>query len=378
LALELPDSATLARLSGDEFAFLLPGGSTDTASGFAKRILRTLEKPLQIGNVALDVGASLGIAVAPAHGMEAELLQRRADVAMHVAKSRRSGYMFYSSDQDIHSRDRLQLAADLRRSIERGELRLHYQPIISLRTGQIEEAEALVRWKHPDRGMVPPSDFIPLAEDTGMIVPIGRWVLDQACRQVVAWRSRYPSARLLRVGVNISARQFQHTDVPAEVRLVLQQTELDASSLKLEITETSAMTDPELSIASLWLLKGMGVQLAIDDFGTGYSSLSYLKRFPADTLKIDKVFVDGLGVHPEDSAIVAATIAFARAVGLTTTAEGVENADQLAELKQLGVDRVQAYYCSKPLTAAQMEALLRSSANLIEVHGMDATSVRAA
>jgi diguanylate cyclase (GGDEF)-like protein len=366
LAAQLPLSATLARLSGDEFAIVLPGASADTAAGTADRLLRTVEQPIQLDEMTVAVSASIGIAVAPHHGTDADLLQRRADIAMHVAKARRGDYAVYAPDQDMHGRDRLELAADLRRAIERHELRLHFQPIVSLHTGRIEEVEALVRWQHPTRGLIPPAHFIGLAEDTGMILPIGRWVLEEACRQTVEWRSRFPRARSLVMSVNISACQFEHSDVPGEVKAVLQQTGLDARALKLEITESVAMADPELSIASLWLLKGMGVGLAIDDFGTGYSSLGYLKRFPADTLKIDKVFIDGLGIHPEDSAIIAAAIAFAHAVGLSTTAEGVEEADQLASLRQLGADRVQGFYCSRPLTAEQFEDLLESNRSLLE------------
>jgi diguanylate cyclase (GGDEF)-like protein len=364
LANALPRSAMVARLSGDEFAIVLPGANADIASQAAEHVLRTVEQPVQLDEVSVDVSASIGIAVAPEHGTDAELLQRHADVAMYVARSRRADYALYFPEQDMHSRERLELAADLRRAVERGELRLHYQPIVSLHTGRIEEAEALVRWQHPTRGLVSPGQFIPLAEETGMIVPLGRWVLEEACRQAVAWGARYPAARSLMMSVNLSARHFQYGDVPSDVTAVLERTGLDPKWLKLEITESVAMTDPELSIAALWLLKGMGVHLAIDDFGTGYSSLGYLKRFPVDTLKIDKVFIDGLGVHPEDAAIVAATIAFAHAVGLSTTAEGVEHADQLAHVRELGVDRVQGYYCSKPLPADSFADLLGSGWSL--------------
>jgi EAL domain-containing protein (putative c-di-GMP-specific phosphodiesterase class I) len=212
--------------------------------------------------------------------------------------------------------------------------------------------------------MVPPSQFISLAEETGMILPIGRWVLEEACRQAVTLRTCCPAAKELVMSVNLSARQFHYADVPSEISSVLQQAGLEPAGLKIEITESIAMGDAERSIAALWLLKGMGVHLAIDDFGTGYSSLGYLKRIPADTLKIDKVFIDGLGVHPEDSAIVAATVAFAHAVGLTTTAEGVETAEQLALVRQLGADRMQGYYCSKPLPAEQLADLLASEWSL--------------
>ena len=295
MARELPASATLARLSADEFAVLLVEADAASAVDTAGAILRALEQPLQVEDMTVDVSASVGIALAPDHGTDADLLFRRADIAMRVAKRRRGDVAIYTSGWDVHSLDRMQLAADLRRAVERGELRLHYQPIVSLQSGYIEEVEALVRWQHPLRGLIPPTQFIPLAEDTGMIVPIGRWVLEEACRQAVAWRSSFAAAESLVMSVNLSARQFQHTDVPSDVRTILDATGLDPWALKLEITESVAVDDAEMGLASLLLLKGIGVQLAIDDFGTGYSSLAYLKRIPADTLKIDKAFVDGLG-----------------------------------------------------------------------------------
>jgi diguanylate cyclase (GGDEF)-like protein len=364
LEVALPPAAMLARLSGDEFAVLLPGADASTATQFAAALLDRLDQPLQVEDLTVDVGGSIGISIAPEHGTEADLLQRRADVAMYSAKSRRNDYAIYTPDQDKHSRHRLELASDLKRAIERGELRLHYQPIVSLRTGRMEEVEALVRWQHPTRGLISPSEFIPLAEETGAILPIGRWVLDEACRQAAEWRADYSAAASLTMSVNLSARQFQHVDVTDEVRAALQQSGLDPRYLKLEITESVAMVDPELSIASLWVLKGLGIRLAIDDFGTGYSSLGYLKRFPADTLKIDKVFIDGLGMNPEDGAIVAAAIAFARAVGLSTTAEGVEHSEQLEHLRELGADRVQGYLCAKPLPARDIAGLLSAPRRL--------------
>jgi diguanylate cyclase (GGDEF)-like protein len=365
LVQELPPSGTLARLSGDEFAVLLPDVRAEQAVRVAERLQGALKRSVEVQEVRLDATASIGIAVAPEHGADADLLQRRADVAMYVAKRSGGDYALYSPDQDEHSRDRLELAADLRRAVERGELRLHYQPIVSIDTGRMEEVEALLRWQHPQRGLVPPGQFIPLAEETGIIIQIGRWVFEEAARQAVAWTTSHPSARSLVMSVNVSARQFAHTDVPAEISDVLRKTGLDPRMLKLEITESIAMGDAELNIAALWLLKGMGLRLAIDDFGTGYSSLSYLKRFPVDTLKIDKAFIDGLEVHAEDTALVAAIIAFAHAVGLSTTAEGVEHLEQLAKLRELGADRVQGYYCSKPLPAEALEELLRTPGPLL-------------
>jgi diguanylate cyclase (GGDEF)-like protein len=357
LAAELPVSATLARLSADEFGVLVFGADAAASTGLAQALLRALEQPLQVQDITVDVSASIGIALAPAHGLDADLVFRRADIAMRVAKRRRGDVAVYAPGWDVHSPDRMQLAADLRRAVQRGELRLHYQPIVSLRSGLIEEVEALVRWQHPLRGLISPADFIPLAEETGLIVSIGRWVLEEACRQAVAWRAAFSVAESLVMSVNLSARQFQHTDVPADVAAVLLATGLEASALKLEITESVAVDDAELGLASLALLKTVGVQLAIDDFGTGFSSLGYLKRIPADTLKIDKGFIDGLVTDAQDAAIVAAIIAFARGVGMSTTAEGVEKLEQLLRLRQMGADRVQGYYCSRPLPAERIDAL---------------------
>jgi diguanylate cyclase (GGDEF)-like protein len=366
IALELPSSATLARLSSDEFAVLLVDADAASAADTARTILRALEQPLQVQDVTVDVSASIGIAIAPDHGIDADLVLRRADIALRVAERSRGDFAIYTHGWDVHSPDRMQLAADLRRAVERGELRLHYQPIVSLRSGLIEEVEALVRWQHPLRGLIQPGQFIPLAEETGMIISIGRWVLEEACRQAVYWRSSFKASESLVMSVNLSARQFQHTDVSSDVSAVLKLTGLDPRALKLEITESVAVDDAELGLASLRLLKEIGVQLAIDDFGTGYSSLGYLKRIPADTLKIDKGFIDGLGVNPEDSAIVAAIIAFARGLGISTTAEGVEEAEQLVHLRRLGTDRVQGFYCSKPLPADQIEALFRRPRSCLE------------
>jgi EAL domain-containing protein (putative c-di-GMP-specific phosphodiesterase class I) len=343
-----------------------PFAALEEADAMARHLMVVLGEPFALEQYDVSVGASVGIAAYPDHGADPDTLLRRADVAMYVAKRSGLGRAVYAMEQDEHSRDRLELTADLKRAIEQGELRLHYQPIVSLKTGRMEEVEALVRWQHPKRGLVPPSVFIPIAEETGVIVQIGRWVLEEACRQAVIWQERYRAGRSVVMSVNISARQVHQTDFPAEVKEVLRATGMDPRSLKLEITESVAMENAERNIATLWLLKGMGIRLAIDDFGTGYSSLGYLKRFPVDTLKIDKVFVDGLGVHPEDSAVIAAIIAFAHAVGLSTTAEGVEEAGQLAHLQKLRADRIQGYFCSKPLPAEALNELLRAPSPLLE------------
>jgi|SRR5579864_1500252 len=356
----VPEHATVARLAGDEFAVLLPQCGVVSACAMAGRLLDAIAQPLALDEIAVALTARMGIAMAPEHGTDAGLLSRRADVAMYAAKDARADYVVFSPEHDIQTRERLELSTDLKGAVERDELSLVYHPVVSLQTGRVVELEALVRWQHPSRGPIPPSVFVPLAEETGSIHAIGRWILDEACAQAAAWRSQIPAADSLVINVNVSARQFQQASVVSDVQDVLERTGLDPGALKIEITETVAMEDPELSIASLWLLKNMGVHLAIDDFGTGYSSLGYLKRFPVDTLKIDKVFVDGLGLHAEDEAIVAATLAFARAVGLSTTAEGVESVEQLRLLTQLGVDRIQGYLCARPLPPEQVPSVLTS------------------
>ena len=230
-----------------------------------------------------------------------------------------------------------------------------------METGQIQELEALVRWAHPTRGMIPPSSFIPLAEETGVIGAIGRWVLEEACRQAAEWRKALPAAASLVISVNLSARQMEHEGLVEEVGALLASCGLDPSALKLEITESAMMGNVERSIAMLWMLKHLGVRLAIDDFGTGYSSLGYIKRIPADTLKVDKIFVDGLGIHAEDRAIIATIVEFARSVGMTTTVEGVEDEHQFALIRELQADRVQGFYFSRPLAAADVPAALANS-----------------
>jgi diguanylate cyclase (GGDEF)-like protein len=351
-------TATLARWSDSEFAVLLPAADARQAELTARTLLQAVEQPLEIDGLTLEVVARVGIAVAAEHGSDVEDLQRQAEFATHIARSQSAPYAFYCPEADFRQRDRMELAADLKRAVERDELSLVYQPIVSLASGRIVEVEALVRWQHPRRGRVSPAEFIPIAEETGTILEIGRWVLLRACTDALRLRAAGGSHADLVMSVNVSGRQFQQADVAADVDSVLVQTGLDAAGLKVELTESASMANPEVTIAAMWNLRGMGVRLAIDDFGTGYSSLGYLKRFPIDTLKIDKGFVDGLGVHPEDEAIVAATMAFAHAVGLSTTVEGVETLEQLHIIGELGADRIQGYLVSKPVSVDELSELL--------------------
>jgi predicted signal transduction protein with EAL and GGDEF domain len=351
---------TAARLGGDEFILLLED-LDDPADAVAvvEHFLKRLQEPFQIGGREVAVGASIGVAFTAAEGLLPEDLLRQADVAMYAAKARGRGhYILYDPSMDAYPRERLELEADLRRALERGELLLYYQPIVELATGRIAGVEALLRWHHPERGLVAPAQFIPLAEETGLIVPIGRWVLHEACRQAQAWRQRYPAAPPLVVSVNLSGRQFQHPCLVDDVATALRETGLEPSCLKLEITESVAMEAGPTTVQILQALRGLGVQLAIDDFGTGYSSLAYLRRFPVNTLKIDRAFVDGLGQEEQDTAIVQSVLALARTLGLSVTAEGVEAPEQIAELRALACDEGQGYYFASPQPAEAVEALL--------------------
>jgi EAL domain-containing protein (putative c-di-GMP-specific phosphodiesterase class I) len=258
----------------------------------------------------------------------------------------------------ISAMERLELETDLRHALDRNELRVVYQPIMSLETGQISELEALLRWDHPKRGLISPVQFIPLAEETGLIVQIGQWVLEDACRRTAAWHVAQPQDPPVTVGVNLSARQFMQADLVEEVARALFTSRLNPGSLKLEITESVLVRDIDGTIEKLWALKDLGVQLAIDDFGTGYSSLTYLKRFPVDTLKIDRSFVSGLGQDSNDTAIVRSVVALAKSLNLAVTGEGIETAEQLGQLQALGCDRGQGYLFAKPLDADEIDEIL--------------------
>jgi EAL domain-containing protein (putative c-di-GMP-specific phosphodiesterase class I) len=250
------------------------------------------------------------------------------------------------------------LELDLRHAISRGDFTLHFQPVVALESGRAIEAEALVRWKHPQRGLLLPGDFIALTEEAGLIVPLGRWILQEACRQLRAWQAASAAMAALGMSVNLSARQLQHPDLVEDVAQVLRETGIDPGALRLEITETAVMHDAPATLEKLEALKKMGVQLAIDDFGTGYSSLGYLKHFPVDALKIDRSFVRGVGRDVGDTAIVRAVITVAKSLGLSVTAEGIENEEQLEQLHSLGCDRGQGYYFAKPIPGDRIPALL--------------------
>jgi diguanylate cyclase (GGDEF)-like protein/PAS domain S-box-containing protein len=363
---------TAARLGGDEFAILLEdGGDGIQAVDVADRVMQMLEAPFNLEDKEVFVRASVGIAVgdpeaaSAAAGAEGQVLRnaeellRNADVAMYMAKERGKGrYQVFEPAMHDTALKRLEMKADLQRALEHGEFQLYYQPVIELGTGRISGVEALIRWMHPVRGMIPPLDFIPLAEETGLIVAIGRWVLREACLTAVELHDRYPSEPPFHMAVNLSARQLARPEIVDEVRAILTETGLDPRALTLEITESVMMQDMELSIQRLTDLKSLGVQLAIDDFGTGYSSLNYVRRFPVDILKVDKSFIDGVSEGGESSALTAAVIELAGILNLKPVAEGIERTDQLERLLELKCDFGQGYLFAKPLPSVDLDALL--------------------
>ncbi|GEM_PF-1890827 len=350
---------TVARFGGDEFTILLKDINEESdATYVAERIIEQLQTPFNLEKREVFISSSIGIALSTGYERCDDLL-RNADAAMYEAKkSGKSRFTLFKPDMDSRAFELLQLATDLRRAIERQEFRLFYQPVLQLDNGKISEVEALIRWEHPRIGLISPAKFIPLAEETGLILPIGQWVLETACRQARDWQLQYPDNPPLVVGVNLSAKQFQQPQFVDKIAHILNETGLNPQSLKLEITESMMMEQGDTTIATLYRLKHLGIRLAIDDFGTGFSALSYLKRFPVDTLKIDRSFIKGLGHNREDTAIVHAVIAFAKALHLSVTAEGVETAEQLSQLRVLGCDRGQGYYFSEPLTADALELLI--------------------
>jgi diguanylate cyclase (GGDEF)-like protein/PAS domain S-box-containing protein len=349
---------TAARLGGDEFTILLEDiADVREAIGVAQRIEEKLEAPIRVARRELFATASIGIALSTAGQDKADSLVGNADLAMYRAKMNgKARYELFDPSMNDWAMERLALETDLRRAVERGEFKVHYQPMVNLQTGSVTGLEALVRWEHSQRGIVSPLEFVPLAEETGLILPIGRWVLQEACRQLGEWQIRHPRRRQLMLSVNLSARQFQHPELVDEIGQILRETGFDPTNLKLEITESVIMQDGESCIDKLRQLKKSSIQLAIDDFGTGYSSLAYLRRFPIDILKIDRSFISGLGRDPENTAIVRSIIMLSKTLNLVVTAEGIESAAQLAELQALGCDLGQGFYFSRPLTSDDVEA----------------------
>ncbi len=349
---------TVARLGGDEFAALLPGAGEDGARAVAQTIMEALDAPFVVEGQGLRVGGSIGIALAPAHGMDADALLRRADVAMYAAK-RAGGAVFYDPARDAHGPLRLSIMNDLRHAIAADGLILHYQPKVDLASGQVSGVEALVRWPHAAHGLIPPDQFIPLAEQSGVIVPLTVWVLETALRQRQAWLA---AGHTFGVAVNLSARALREAALPETVKRLLAEYGVAPAALTLEITESALMADPAAALAVLRRLAALGVRLSIDDFGTGYSSLAYLKNLPVDEVKVDKSFVRGLGLRAEarDFAIVAAVLGMAHSLGLDVVAEGVETEGEWMTLGGLRCDTVQGYLVSRPLPAPALDEWLRA------------------
>jgi diguanylate cyclase (GGDEF)-like protein len=355
-----------ARLGGDEFTLLLENiSSAGEAEEVAERIIRELRAPFAIEGHLIFATISIGIALSDTVGRAQEdLLMRAADIALYRAKGKtKACFEVFDRNKDAYALERLELENDLRRAIERDELKLRYQPVFSVEGNNIAGMEALLRWEHRERGVMRPAEFIPLAEETGLIVPIGRWALEEVCRQAREWQDSYQIDPSPIAGVNLSLRQFQRPGLVEDVAQVLRETGLEPGNLALEITESVAMHDEDATMATLEELKSLGVWLVIDDFGTGNSPLSYLtSQFKMDHLKIDGSFIRKFVEDPDDSAIITGLIDFAHAVRLRVIAEGVETAVQLKRLREMGCEFVQGNYMAKPLAPAEASELLASKA----------------
>jgi diguanylate cyclase (GGDEF)-like protein/PAS domain S-box-containing protein len=355
---------TVARLGGDEFVIALAEvAEVDDVGLVGKKIQEALIRPFHLAERELFMTASIGISFYPRDGGDGETLIRNADVAMYRAKAEGGNlFRFFAPDMNLRVMETLEMEADLRRALEKKEFLLHYQPKVDLASGRISGCEALVRWRHPVKGLVPPGAFIPLAEETGLIVPLGDWVLREACRQSTEWRkSGFP---VVAVATNLSARQFRQTDLVEKVQGIIRDTGMDPEMLTLELTESMIMHDPAGAAETMRRLKALGVGLSLDDFGTGYSSLNYLRRFPVDCLKIDRSFITDVTTDAGAAAVATSVVAIAHSLKLTAIAEGVETKEQLAFVRESRCDGLQGYYFSKPLPADEFVRLLREDRRL--------------
>ncbi|WP_322012256.1 EAL domain-containing protein [Paraburkholderia sp. J12] len=345
----------VARLGGDEFAILLPGSELAGAQRHAEQLLKVLEVPMLIEGQPVDVGASVGMVCFPADGTDMHTLLRRADVAMYAAKQANSGIGIYDHGAERHGLERLSLMGELRRAIENNELQLYYQPKIDLADNSMQHLEALVRWRHPERGLVPPGEFIPFAEQTGFIRSISRWIAAEAVSQSVRWQEQ---GLAVNISINFSARDLADRSTPDWLAALLREHNVEPGRLGIEITESALMDDPAYALTTLERLRALGIRMSIDDFGTGYSSLSYLKRMPVSELKIDRSFVIGMTHDADDAFIVRSTIALAHNMGLVVVAEGVEDESTLEQLRALGCDMAQGYYIGRPVAADEITTWL--------------------
>jgi diguanylate cyclase (GGDEF)-like protein len=354
----LRDGDTIARMGGDEFTIILCDlDTTDEAAAIAGRVLDAFTGPVSLNGREMFISTSIGISIYPQDGSDVETLVRNADSAMYRAKELgRNTYQFYSASMDAESAARIALDSGLRKALEQKEFVTHYQARVDLNSGKVLGAEALVRWQHPEHGLIPPAKFIQLAEDTGLIVPLTEWVIHTACSQNKVWQE----AGLLPmdITVNISTRSFQQGDLIKIVQEALSQNSLEPKYLKLELTESTLMHNPDVAVSTLEKLKAMGVKIMIDDFGTGQSSLSYLKRFPVDAVKIDQSFVKDITTNPDNAAIAGAIIAMAHSLKLKVIAEGVETLEQLEFLRSLNCDEMQGYFVSRPAPVDEFTHLL--------------------
>jgi diguanylate cyclase (GGDEF)-like protein/PAS domain S-box-containing protein len=353
----------LSRLGGDEFTILLDGlRDPSDAMRVAKRMQAAMAKPFQIAGRGIFTSASIGIALSTTPHERPEDLLRDADIAMRRAKALgKSRCQLFDADMHTRAVKRLKLESELRLALEQNQLRLHYQPIVQVETGEIVGFEALLRWQHPEHGLLAPDKFIEIAESTGLIVPIGRWVLDSACQQIRSWQSMFPSDPPLIISVNVSAKQFTHTTLVSDARTIIRKTEMEPSRLQLEVTESMAMADPDLTDRVLVQLKDLGIQIVIDDFGTGHSSLSRLRRFPVDVIKIDRSFVHNMHDDHVNRDIVHLILTLAQNLNLKVIAEGIESSAHVLQLKQLNCQLGQGYFFSPPLEADAAQQLLANS-----------------
>jgi diguanylate cyclase len=350
---------TVARTGGDEFLLLLSGiREPSDAAAVAGKIVTELEKPVNIGGTELHTSASIGICIYPADGKKADSLIAHADEAMYFAKKRgRNGFQFFNAGMSVFSRERLDFESDLRRALSLKQFEVHYQPKIDVVTGRMNSVEALLRWRHPTRGLVGPLEFIPIAEESGLILSIGEWVLNEACRQARQWQEQ--GLPFVRIAVNISPIHFRQSKFLDIVRTALRDHNLEAQYLEIELTETTVMDHAENSVQILEELSRMGVIVSIDDFGTGYSSMSYLRRFPIDKLKIDRSFIQDMTTNSDAAAIVKAIISLAHSLRLKVVAEGVETAQQLLQLRELGCDQFQGFYRSAAVLPDEIKNFLQ-------------------